>query len=172
MTRNKAPEPGGVVSGLFARLSFRKPAAAEAFSRDAGHVGLDVEDGRAVEHIDSANVELGAVAAHQLDDGQRYGVGATRGARGEYAVRALVERGAADQFEAFRPIESPDDKEMREALDVGQARLEFGEDFEDAFRIMFCAEALGNGSGIGVGAAHEADGSGNEHDGPFSVGGS
>ncbi len=41
-------------SGL-ALLGFREPTATEFFRRDAGHVGLDVEDRRAVEHIHAAH---------------------------------------------------------------------------------------------------------------------
>lgn len=50
-------------------FGFRQPAAAELFGGDAGHVGFDVEDRSAVEHVDSANVELSAIAMQQFNHG-------------------------------------------------------------------------------------------------------
>jgi hypothetical protein len=78
-------------------------------------------------------------------------------------VRALVEWWAADEFEALGSIESPDDEKMRKAFDIGESEFELRENFKYALRIVFCAEAFGDGFGVSVGAANKSDGFGIEH---------
>jgi hypothetical protein len=48
------------------------------------------------------------------------------------------------QFELRGAIELPDDDEMREALDVGEPRLKFGQDIEHTIGVVFSAQPLGN----------------------------
>src|SRR6516165_2438004 len=77
-----------LVAGLLARthqrtsvsvvappLGLREPAAAQFFGGNTRKVGFDVQDRGAVEHIQSADVELAAVAPHQSDDGQSDEIG-------------------------------------------------------------------------------------------------
>src|SRR5579862_468443 len=92
----------------FALLRFRQPSAAQLFGRDVRHVGLEIENGRAVEHIDSANMEIGAFTAEQAHDGEADWVGAPGRARGEHAVGCVIARRRADQFESLRAIELPE----------------------------------------------------------------
>ena len=65
----------------------RNPAAPKRLGSDTRQVGLDVQDRRAVEHVDAARRGARAVASQQLDDRQADRVGAPRRARGEDAVR-------------------------------------------------------------------------------------
>lgn len=143
-------------SGL-ALLGFCEPAATEFFCGDAGHVGLDVEDRRAVEHIHAAHSEPVAFAREQFHHSQCNWIGTARGACGKDAVRALIEGRASNEIEAVGAIEGPDYEEVGKALDVSEAGLEFGKDVEDAFRVMLGAQAFGDGLGAGIRASDVTD---------------
>ena len=55
-------------------------------------------------------------------------------------MRAAFIRGRSGRSgEILGAIELPKDKEVRKALDILQARLEFAQHFNDAFGIVFCA---------------------------------
>jgi hypothetical protein len=110
-----------------------------------------------------------ALAIEQLNDGESDWIGTTGRACGEYAVGPLVKRRAADEFKPFRPVEGPDYEEMGKAFDVREPKFELRENLEYAFGIVFCAEAFGNGLGVGVGAANKSDGSWSKHCGPVLV---
>ena len=53
---------------------------------------------------------------------------------------------------------------MREALDVLQPCLVGGQQFQRAFRAVFRARSPGDGRGVGVGGANDADGAHHERD--------
>ena len=61
---------------LLASFGFGEPAATEPFFGDAGEIRLDIEDGGAVKHVDTADLENVTFAAQQFDRGERNGVGA------------------------------------------------------------------------------------------------
>ena len=143
---------------LFARFCIGDPAAAQLFLRNAGKIGLDVEDRRAIEHVYSVHVQDAALTAFQFNYSEGDGVGAARRTRGKYAVRPLFEWRASDQVEAFRAIESPDDEQVREALDIHKSGLKFGENLEHSIGIMSGAQSFGDGLGVGVRAANKSDG--------------
>lgn len=82
-------------------LGFGEPAATEFFGGDAGHVGLDVEYGSAVEHVDASDAQFGTVAAEEFDDGECDWVGTAGRARSEEAVRSVVGRSWAEEFESL-----------------------------------------------------------------------
>lgn len=105
-------------------LSCGEPATAQLFGRDAGQVRFDVEDRSSIEHIDRANLEFGAGATKQFDDRDADGIWTAWRSRGEDAVRAVVGGWGAQQLEALGAVELPEDDEMREAFDVGEAWLE------------------------------------------------
>jgi hypothetical protein len=144
-------------------FGFGQPSAAEILGGDGGHVGFDVEDGGAVEHVDAADMEGWAVAAEQFDNSEADGVGAARGARGEDAVGAAVGGALADELKTFGAVEDPQDEQVGEAFDVLQSGGEFREDFEDAFGVVGDANAFGDGSGGRVGAADDSDGTWDKH---------
>src|SRR5437868_11343471 len=50
----------------------------------------------------------------------------------------------AEQIEVAGAIELPEDEEVGEALDVGEAEREFGQDVEHAFGVVFGVETLGD----------------------------
>jgi hypothetical protein len=51
------------VTALPALFRFREPASTKLLGRDPGQVGLDVENRRAVEHVDASYAQAGAAAA-------------------------------------------------------------------------------------------------------------
>lgn len=120
-----------------------------------------------MQHIDAADVEVGAFAAKQFDDGQADGIWTTRRSCGEDAVGPIVRRRGAEQLEALGAVELPEDDEMREAFDVSEAGLELGQEVEDALGLVLCAEASGNVAGVSVRAGDMADGLRGEHKGKF-----
>src|SRR5204863_8604565 len=77
---------------------------------------------------------------------------------------AIVARRRADQIETLRSVEHPEEKEMGEAVDVGQAALEFRQQFHHAVRVMLCAQSLRDRFRVGVRRFDVADGSRGEHD--------
>ncbi len=85
------------------------------------------------------------------------GFGRLWGASCEDAVRAVVNRGSADQLESFGAIEYPYNKQMGKAFDVGEARFELRKNFKNAFRVVFGAETLGDLLGILVRTSHIPD---------------
>ena len=82
-------------------LGFSEPPAAQLLFRNIREIGFDVEDRRAVEHVDAAHAKFVAVAGEQLDDGKRDGIRAARGAGGEDTVGTIVAGRLADQVESF-----------------------------------------------------------------------
>src|SRR5215469_1592066 len=74
---NKTGTDGGL-SLSAASFGIGKPAAAERGFRDTRQVRLDVENGRAVEHIDTAYPQPRALPPEQLDDSEGDGIGPTR----------------------------------------------------------------------------------------------
>jgi hypothetical protein len=135
----------------------------EFFFGDAGEVRLDVEDGGAVQHVNASHVEVGAFAAEEFDGGQGYRVWTKWGTGGEDSVGTIVRGRCAEQVESLGAVELPDDDEMGEAFDVGEALFELGQDFEYAFGVVFSAETFGDVFGGGEGTADVADGAGGEH---------
>src|SRR5690242_21073036 len=95
-------------------FGFGQPAAAEFFRRDAGHIRLEVENGRAVEHIKAANVQAVAAAAEDFDDCQPDRVRATRGSCGEHPVRTPVDRRGTEKLEVLGAVKLPNYKKVRE----------------------------------------------------------
>src|SRR5262245_41873176 len=93
--------------GRVVRSGLRPPGAGDAV--DGGVVGLDVEEGRAVDAVDRAHGERGALDAEHLDHGQGDRIRAHRRAQGEGAARDALEmpRGLADQVapRLIHPVE-------------------------------------------------------------------
>ena len=104
-----------------------------------------------------------AIAAEEFNDGESDGVGTPRGAGGEDAVRAIIDGRRAEQIESLGAVEYPEDEQVGEALDVGEAGGELRQDFEDAFRFVFGAGAFGDLFCVLVRASDVADGLGGEH---------
>ena len=83
-------------------------------------VGLEVEHRRAVQHVETANVENAALAPQKLDDGERQRVRAAGRTGGEDSVRPVVRgrRTHPGAWESARAVEDPEHVEVREPLDV------------------------------------------------------
>ncbi len=96
-------------------------------------------------------MQIQPLSTEQFHDGQANRIGPARRSGGKDAVRTIVERRRTQQLEPLRAIKFPENKEMREAFDVGKAGLEVGQNCEHAFGVMLCAEALGNGTRVFVG---------------------
>jgi len=62
------------------------------------------------------------------------------------------------EVEAVNAVEGPEDVEVGEALDVGEAGGELGQDAEDAFGLVLGAETFGDVGGGVVRADDVADG--------------
>jgi NTE family protein len=148
---------------LFAGFGLGEPAAAEFCFGDTGKIRLEIEDRSAVEHVDAADVEIGAVATKQFNGGESDRIRAERRAGGEDSVRTVVGGRIGDKVETLGAIKFPDDDEVREAFDVGEAGGEFREDFEDAVGGVLGAEAFWYVGRLFVGAGDEADGARGEH---------
>src|SRR5882757_5760624 len=102
---------------ICAGFCLRQPTAPKRPFRDIGEIGLNVEDRRAVEHIDAANAQLRPSATEQLDDGKADGIGAARRSRGEDPMLAVVRWWRAEQLKRLRSVELPEHDQMREAFD-------------------------------------------------------
>lgn len=137
---------------LTASLGIGQPATAQRFGRNAGQVGLDVEDGSPVEHIHAADVHESAITSEELDNSQADGIRAPRRSRGENTVRTIIHRRRAEQFESFGAIKDPKDEQVREAFEVGEAEFKFGQDFEDAFGFVLGAGTFGDFFSLAVGS--------------------
>ena len=84
------------------------------------HVGLDIEQWRAVENIDVGHVQNPALLSQKPDHGHSYGVGATGGARCEEPVLLRVPVGYDVRLEPSDPIQPVDQPDSFEACDVIQ----------------------------------------------------
>jgi len=87
-------------------------------------------------------VQPRALAAEQLDHGEADGIGAPRRSGGEDAVGAVVRGRCAQQFEALRAVEFPEDEEVGDAFDVGEAGLELGQDLQRTLGLVLGAQSL------------------------------
>src|SRR5579872_6881335 len=72
-------------------------------------------------------------------------------------MRAIVAGRHPAEIETFRPVEDPDDEEVREAIDVVQSVRKLREDLEHAFRLVPGAEAFRDLFGVGVRVPDESD---------------
>ena len=88
------------ISGTAPLLGFLEPPAAQLFDGDARQVRFDVEQRRAIEHVDTVNVEGVAVAAQKLDNGERDRIRTAGGACGEDAVHHGLARRRTEEVEA------------------------------------------------------------------------
>ena len=78
-------------------------------------------------------------------------------------MRTIVGGRPGDQVESIGPIELPDNDEMREALDVSQARLKLRQNLEHPLCAVFGPKTFGNLARFLVGAADESDGPRRKH---------
>ena len=89
-------------------LCVYQPAALDLILWHARKIRLDVEDGRAVEHVDAVHSQLRAVAAEQPHDSQADGIGTLGRARGEHAVRPIVQWRVRDEARTLSAMKDPD----------------------------------------------------------------
>jgi len=144
-------------------FGFGEPTSEEFLLGDAGEIGLDVENGGAIEHIDATDVQGGAVAAKEFNGSEGDRVGAQWRAGGENAVAAIIGRWPRDQVKSLGAIELPQNDEVGEAFDVCKAGREFRENFQGTICVVLSAEAFGDLAWFFVWAGDKADGAGGEH---------
>src|SRR5438105_13094934 len=108
-------------------------------------------------------MQLNAVAATQLDDGHANRVRASRGPGGKYTMRPIVGWRRTQQVEPMGAVEFPNHNEMRKALDVSEARLKIGEDFEYTIGIVFSPKTFGNLTCVFVWTTHKSNRLGRKH---------
>src|SRR5512146_2772248 len=87
------------ILGLLSLFRFCQPSSFQLLHRNARKIGLDVEDGGTVQHVDAADLEGSALAAEQFHCGQADRIGTIRRARGEDAVLTAIAGWLAEQFE-------------------------------------------------------------------------
>ena len=116
-----------------------------------------------VEHVDASDVELCVLAAEELEYGKADGVGAAGRSRGEDAVGFVVEGWRAEQVEVAGSIKVPDDEEVGETFDVGEAEFELRQNGENTFCVVLCVKAIRDFGALLVRAADESNRPGNKH---------
>src|SRR2546422_8307954 len=78
-------------------------------------------------------------------------------------MRAVIAGRRAGQLEPCRPIEDPQDDDVREAFDVGEPCFEFRENLQRALGFVFRTEPPGNLACLLVGSPDETNGLRCEH---------
>jgi len=121
-----------------------EPASTEPLGRHTRQIRLEIQDRRAVEHVDARDAQHAAVARDQLDDRQPDRVGTLRRARREDAVRPVVGGRPRRQLDAIHPVEEPQHIEVRESLDIDQAFLEPGFDLQRTLSAVLGPKSLRN----------------------------
>jgi hypothetical protein len=147
---------------LLANPCFRlgQPTSAQLVLWDAGQIRLEIEKGRAVEHVNSADVQGAAVTTQKFDDGESDRVGTTRRARREDAMRTIVGRWGAQQLEPvldIQTIKDPKHNQVRESLDVGEAEFKLRQDLKNALGIVLRAQTFWDLLPALVGAVYVSD---------------
>ena len=106
-------------SGLF--IHFIEPAAAirENMVETCG-IRLDVEYGRSVEYVDTANGQQVAAYAEQFDDTQTDRIGAQWGAGGEDAMFGILQKRFDHQFGRAGAMQMVNEIKMRKTFDIFQ----------------------------------------------------
>src|SRR5437764_494885 len=111
-------------------------------------------------------MQIGTVAAKQLNDRLTNRVRTIGRASGEHAVLPIVRGRRAKQFETQRAIELPEDKKMREALDVREPGLKLGQDLEHTIGRVLGAETTRDVANVLVGTANESNRTRGKHTQP------
>src|SRR5688500_10121951 len=100
-----------VNSGLPPGFRFRQPPATKPIGGYVRQVRLDIEDGRAVQHVDTGDAKAAPIAAEQFDDRQSDRVRALRRTGREHAVRPIVRGWPRGELDAVDAIEHPENVE-------------------------------------------------------------
>ena len=148
---------------LLSGLSFRQPAASQLLCGNAGHVRLDVQNRRSVQHIDAAHMECAPFAAKQFHDGEADGIGAARRTGSKDTVRPVVRRPLAEEVETLGAVKRPQNEQVREALNVREALLKLGQYVQHAVCVVLCAETFGNSAAFEIWTADKTNRLGREH---------
>jgi len=105
----KLSRPAGESAGLrhdantggsffLARFGFRQPAPPQFIQRNAGEVRLDIEDRRAIQHVETSDVQQGAFAAKEFEDGQAERIRPPGRAGSEDSVGTVIAGRSGEQF--------------------------------------------------------------------------
>src|SRR5579871_2014711 len=140
-----------------------QPAAPQLLRGNAAQIGLNVQDRRAIQHVDSANVQVAALAAEQLKDSQANRIRPPRRPCREDPVRPVIRGRRTGQLEAAGAVELPEHEQMREALDISKPWLIFRKDLEHTLGCMLRTQSLGNCAGFVVRAADKSNWPGRKH---------
>ena len=140
-SENIPKKPGGSLSG--GGRAILQPAGPDPRFPVAAGVGLDVEDGRAVDEVEPRDLEDRPVPREQADDAHPQRVGAVGRARRENPARPGFSGRDCPKLEARGPVKSENDNDVRKAFQALEGRGEFVEDGDLALDMV---EKTGRGS--------------------------
>jgi len=104
------------------------------------------------------------LATEKFNDSESNRVWTSGGASCEDAVRAVVDGRSAEQLEPLGAIKHPQDDQMRETFDVGEAGCELREDFENSFGFVLGAWTFRDFMRVLVGSSRVSDGLWGKHE--------
>ena len=104
-----------------------------------------------------------AFPSKQFDYRESNGIRTPGRAGRENAVWAVITGRRSQQFETLRAIKDPDDKQVRETLNIGKSSLEFRQYFQRPLRFVFRPQTFGNLLRARVRASHVTDRLESEH---------
>src|SRR5215510_4770956 len=93
----------------------------------------------------------------ELQHGEAYPVGSVWRTGRKNSVRSIINWRCGDQIITFTLMEDPNDKKVREALNVGKPTLKFRENFQHTLGVMPRVRALRDLACFGVRASHRTN---------------
>ena len=123
-----------------------------------GHVGLDVQQRRAVEHVHVLDVQNAVLDPVQLHDGETDGIGPPGGAGGEEAAVLGVQKRNNLQLESLAAVEVVEENDVREPIEILQPGLVGGENLDRPMNTGRADRLDGHSLGLGEGCVKDTDG--------------
>ena len=102
---------------------FLKPSSPQLLGGNAGQVRLDIENGSAVEHVDTANMQPRSLAPDQFHDRESDGIGPSRRTGGEDSVRTIVGGRGSQAIRSLRRDRRPRAQSGAKSLRCRSVRL-------------------------------------------------
>ncbi len=157
------PERTATTSTLPSRLSFRQPPSSQLLSRNARQQRFDIKNRRPIQHIHPANMKVTALAPKQFDNSQSNRIRTPRRPRRKHSMRSIVRGRRTQQFEPPRPIELPDNDQMRKTLDIRKPQRKLGQNLKHAIRLVLSPKTLGDLAHVLVRTTHNPNRSRPKH---------
>lgn len=124
---------------------------------EIGNMGLDVQQGRAVEDIDVRDMQMGSFDANEPDKRQTDGIGSVRRAGRKQAARLGVQERGDRQGIGLRPVKMIQQKDVGKPLHVLKTCREFGKYVDAPGGAVFTDRLDGHGLRFLEGAVNDAD---------------